>query len=116
CRCGSSATAAGGMPPGLSTAIEETAMRKLSGMIGAAALAGACLLAGPTSAAAPFYEGKTLSFIVGYAPGGSSDITCRLFAKHLSRFIEGNPTIVVRNMPGASGWNALNYVGEAARP
>jgi hypothetical protein len=33
----------------------------------------------------------------------------------MGRFIDGNPTIVVKNMPGASGANAANYVGEAAR-
>jgi hypothetical protein len=72
-------------------------------------------LAGPAHAADPFYKGKTLNFIVGFAPGGGSDLTCRVFANHIGRHIEGNPTIVVRNMPGASGANAANYVGEAAR-
>ena len=38
-----------------------------------------------------------------------------MFANHLGRHIDGNPTIVVRNMPGASGANAANFVGEAAR-
>ncbi|HEY4775299.1 MAG TPA: hypothetical protein VIH40_10820 [Xanthobacteraceae bacterium] len=77
------------------------------------ALAG---LAASASAADPFYKGKTINFIVGYAPGGGSDLTCRVFANHMGRYIEGNPTIVVKNMPGASGANAANYVGEAARP
>jgi putative tricarboxylic transport membrane protein len=72
-------------------------------------------LAGPAQAADPFYKGKTINFIVGFAPGGGSDLTCRVFANHIGRHIEGNPTIVVRNMPGAGGANAANYVGEAAR-
>lgn len=63
----------------------------------------------------PFYEGQTLNVIVGYSPGGSSDLACRIFANHIGKHIPGNPTIVVRNMPGASGLNAINYVGEAAR-
>ncbi|MGE3245367.1 MAG: hypothetical protein AB7F96_04700 [Beijerinckiaceae bacterium] len=81
-----------------------------------AACAAAALLASPASAADPFYKGKTISFVVGYAPGGGSDLSCRVFAKHMPKYIAGNPTIIVRNMPGASGANAINYVGEAARP
>jgi tripartite-type tricarboxylate transporter receptor subunit TctC len=82
------------------------------------ALAGLLTLAAtaiPAQAADPFYKGKTINFIVGFAPGGGSDLTCRVFANHIGRHIAGNPTIVVRNMPGASGANAANFVGEAAR-
>lgn len=83
----------------------------------ASALAVSTLGAGISSAVAQgeFYKGKTLNLMVGYAPGGGSDITCRLFAQHLPRHIKGAPTLVVRNMPGASGANAINYVGEVAR-
>ena len=70
----------------------------------------------PANAAEPFYKGKTLNLIVGYSPGGGSDITCRLFANHLVKYLAGEPTIVVRNMPGAGGLKAMNYVGEAAKP
>ncbi|MEK9680011.1 MAG: hypothetical protein VW169_16695 [Rhodospirillaceae bacterium] len=67
------------------------------------------------SVAAPFYEGKTLSLVVGYSPGGGSDLMCRLFARHLTKHVSGKPTIVVRNMPGGGGLKAMNYVGEAAK-
>lgn len=70
----------------------------------------------PAQAADPFYKGKTISFIVGYSPGGGSDLFCRVFAKYMTKYVAGNPTIIVRNMPGASGSNAINYVGEVARP
>jgi putative tricarboxylic transport membrane protein len=66
--------------------------------------------------AAEFYAGKTLNLIVGYSPGGGSDITCRLFANHLAKHIAGNPTVIVRNLPGGGGLKAMNYVGEAAKP
>ncbi len=62
-----------------------------------------------------FYKGKTLNLMVGYAPGGGSDITCRVIAQHLPRHLPGAPSMVVRNMAGASGANAINYVGEVAR-
>lgn len=66
--------------------------------------------------AAPFYKDKTLNLIVGYSPGGGSDLMCRLFARHLAGQIPGKPTIVVRNMPGGGGLKAMNFVGEAVKP
>ena len=73
-------------------------------------------LTGQALAADPFYKGKTIRYIVGYAPGGGSDLGCRIFAKHMSKHVAGNPVIIVQNMPGAGGANAMNYVGEVARP
>lgn len=85
--------------------------------LGAIALCAATIQAGkPAMAADPFYKGKTIRFVVGYSPGGGSDLSCRVFAKHMTRHIAGNPTIIVQNMPGASGANAMNFVGEVARP
>lgn len=82
---------------------------------GLALALGASAVTPATAQKGDFYAGKTLNLVVGYAPGGGSDITCRLFAAHLGRHIAGSPTVVVRNMPGASGANAINYVGEVAR-
>jgi hypothetical protein len=73
-------------------------------------------LIGAARAADPFYAGKTIHFIVGYAPGGGSDVMCRVMADHMSKHIAGAPTIVVQNMEGAGGANAINYVSEVARP
>jgi len=50
---------------------------------------------------APFYAGKTLNLVIGYAPGGGYDLYARTLARHIARHIPGNPTIVVQNMPGA---------------
>jgi tripartite-type tricarboxylate transporter receptor subunit TctC len=61
-----------------------------------------------------FYRGKQLTLIVGYGPGGGYDITARLVARYLGRYIPGNPTVVVQNMPGAGSMRAANalYVNE----
>src|SRR5262245_6385284 len=59
---------------------------------------------------ADFYEGKTVSIIVGFPPGGGVDACARLLQRHLPRFIPGNPTIVVQHMPGASGLMAANHL------
>ncbi|MPZ41524.1 MAG: hypothetical protein GEU95_26470 [Rhizobiales bacterium] len=53
---------------------------------------------------------KRLSMIIGQAAGGGTDVTGRLVARMLSKHLPGEPTIVVRNMPGAGGITALNYM------
>jgi tripartite-type tricarboxylate transporter receptor subunit TctC len=51
-------------------------------------------------AAADFYRGKIVRIVVGFPPGGGADVYSRLIARHLGRFIPGNPTLAVSNMPG----------------
>ena len=65
---------------------------------------------------ASFYQGKTLNFVINFAAGGPTDIESRIFAKHLSRHIPGQPTITVQNMGGGGGLIAVNYIGEVAKP
>src|ERR1700752_5164398 len=74
----------------------------------------ALVLAATASAvrAADFYRDKTLTVIVGFAPGGGVDTTARAVARHLVRFIPGAPNIVVQNMEGAAGLVAMNYVAK----
>ena len=50
---------------------------------------------------AEFYTGKTVTISVGYSPGGSYDFYPRVFARYMGKYIPGNPTVVVQNMPGA---------------
>jgi tripartite-type tricarboxylate transporter receptor subunit TctC len=64
----------------------------------------------------PFYEGKTLTFIINFAAGGPTDIEGRIFARHLGKHIPGQPVVVVQNMGGAGGLTAVNYMGEVAKP
>ena len=69
-----------------------------------------------STAEQPFYSGKTISIIAGFAPGGTIDIRARLFARHLSKYIPGNPSIVVQNTVGAGGLVAANHVFSIAKP
>jgi tripartite-type tricarboxylate transporter receptor subunit TctC len=63
-----------------------------------------------------FYKGKTITLIVSSAPGGGYDRIARLVGAHLSKHAPGNPKVVVKNMPGAGGIIAPNYVyAKAAR-
>ena len=80
------------------------------------ALACACLalLAGLHGAGAEgvgeFYRGKTIELDVGTGAGGGYDANARLVARHLGRFISGNPTIIVNNLPGGGGIRAANLL------
>jgi tripartite-type tricarboxylate transporter receptor subunit TctC len=59
---------------------------------------------------ADFYKGKQLNLIVGYGPGGGYDITARLVARYIGRYVPGNPSVVVQNMPGSGSMRAANYL------
>jgi tripartite-type tricarboxylate transporter receptor subunit TctC len=59
---------------------------------------------------ANFYKGKTMEMIVPTSPGGDYDLRARLVSRHLGRLIPGNPTIIVKNMPGGLGVAASNYM------
>jgi tripartite-type tricarboxylate transporter receptor subunit TctC len=49
---------------------------------------------------AAFYAGKRLQLQVGTAAGTGYDIIARVIARHMPRFIPGNPNIIVQNVPG----------------
>jgi tripartite-type tricarboxylate transporter receptor subunit TctC len=72
-------------------------------------------MASPTWAA-DFYQGKTLTVIVGYAPGGGVDASARAITRHLGRFIPGRPNIVVQNMEGAAGIVSVNHLDRRVAP
>src|SRR5262245_586839 len=63
---------------------------------------------------AEFYKGKTISLIIASGEGGGYDISGRLTAEFLSKYIPGHPTIIARNMPGASGMRAADYMANVA--
>jgi tripartite-type tricarboxylate transporter receptor subunit TctC len=79
-------------------------------------MAVACLAASAAKAQdsrdsiASFYRGKTVSIVVGSAVGGGFDTYGRLVGRHLGRFIPGNPTVIVQNIPGAGSNRAASYV------
>src|SRR6266540_2481482 len=66
--------------------------------------------------AADFYQGKTLTVIVGYAPGGGVDASARAITRHLGRFIPGRPNIVAQNMEGAAGIVSVNHLDRSVPP
>src|SRR5262245_53921480 len=63
---------------------------------------------------ADFYRGRTVNLTAGFNPGGGADTYARLVARHLGRYIPGNPTVVVRNMQGAGSVIAANHLYNVA--
>lgn len=61
-----------------------------------------------------FYKGKTISFIIGYPSAGAPDVYARLVARHMGKYIPGNPNIIARNMPGAGSLIAANHLFNVA--
>jgi tripartite-type tricarboxylate transporter receptor subunit TctC len=61
-----------------------------------------------------FFRGKTISMIIPIGPGGAYDVYGRLVAQYLAKYVPGNPSIVVQNMPGAGGVVASNYLYNVA--
>ena len=60
--------------------------------------------------AAEFYHGKTLTIYVGFGPGGGYDAYAQLLAPHIRRHIPGEPTVIVKHMPGAGSLTLMNYL------
>jgi len=60
-----------------------------------------------------FYRGKTVNLIIGYPPAGANDTYARLVARHLGRYIPGNPSVVARNLPGAGSLIAASRIFNA---
>ncbi len=61
-------------------------------------------------AQADFYKGKTIRVIIGYSAGGTNDLWARAVARFWSKYIPGNPDVIVQNMPGAATMIAANYI------
>lgn len=78
----------------------------------AAATAGALAFPTPgwTDPVADFYKRAGLEIVVGSGVGGGYDAYARFLARHIARHIPGAPNTVVRNMPGAGGMVAGNFV------
>ena len=81
-------------------------------------MAGAALLALAPAAAnaqsADMFKGKTLHISVGYGPGGGYDLYTRILAKHIVKYLPGNPNYVVENVPGAGSAKLATYINDVA--
>jgi tripartite-type tricarboxylate transporter receptor subunit TctC len=74
-------------------------------------LIAAALAFATSPASAQFYKDKTLTLLVNYAAGGNADTEARVYQRHLSKYIPGQPTVIIRNVAGAGGATAMNHLG-----
>lgn len=64
-----------------------------------------------TAAAQPAFPNRPVTMVVGFAPGGGTDIASRIIAKKLAENI--GQSVVVENRPGAGGNIATEMVARA---
>jgi tripartite-type tricarboxylate transporter receptor subunit TctC len=64
--------------------------------------------------AADFYKGKTMTLVIGMAPPDQHDNDGRTLARHIGKYIPGNPNIIIQNMPGAGALKAAQYLAHIA--
>ena len=69
---------------------------------------------GEASAQSGLYQGKTIDVIIGFPTGGSNDAYARALARHMGKYVPGNPNMLVRNMPGAGSFQAAAHVYSVA--
>jgi tripartite-type tricarboxylate transporter receptor subunit TctC len=70
----------------------------------------------PTLAQSNFFENKTIKLVLGFSPGGISDLWGRALARAMSQTLPGRPNIILQNMPGAGSMTAANYIYSVAKP
>ncbi len=78
-------------------------LRTLAIALCATAMGGLAMAQPAAQSVEQFYKGRSITILVGNSPGGINDISARLVARHIGRFIPGNPSAVVQNNPGAGG-------------
>ena len=59
---------------------------------------------------APFYKGKQINLDIGFNPGGGYDVYARILMRHFTHHLPGEPTVVMRNMPGGGSLIAANHL------
>jgi len=67
-------------------------------------------------AQANFYQGKTITIIVGTKAGDVYDLYPRLLSEFWPRHIQGSPNIIIQSVPGAGSLIAANQVYNVAKP
>ncbi|HEU4340476.1 MAG TPA: hypothetical protein VFU31_02785 [Candidatus Binatia bacterium] len=82
----------------------------------ALAISYAGLVPEEASSQTPYYQGKTITIIRGGEPGGSGDMQAKALIPFLKKYVPGNPTIVIQNMPGSAGMRAVNHIYSTAKP
>jgi tripartite-type tricarboxylate transporter receptor subunit TctC len=72
----------------------------------------ACTIASQAKAdtVADFYKGRAVTVVVSSSAAGGYDTLARALARYMGKHVPGNPAFIVRNMPGAGGMTATNFL------
>lgn len=71
---------------------------------------------GIASAQPVTFAGKTIEFVIPFGVGGGSDVWARFNAPFLSKYLPGNPNVVVKNVPGGGSITGANQFAANAKP
>ena len=84
---------------------------------GASGLAASALLGSKVLAQSPVdFSGKTIEWWMPFSEGGGSDVWARFFAPYLSKYLPGQPNVIIRNVPGGGSITGTNEFVARARP
>ena len=77
-----------------------------------------CLMGGALACAADgvSFENKTIAMVISSEAGGGTDASGRLVGSFLTKYLPGNPALIVRNIGAGRGMAALNYVVQQTKP
>ena len=70
----------------------------------------------PAHGQTPYFQGKTVTIVVGTVAGDLYDLYARSIALFMGKYLPGSPNVIVQNMPGAGHMIAANYVYNVAKP
>jgi len=85
-------------------------------VVGSVVLALTLSLSPTASGQRPYYAGRSLEILVGFPPGGATDLQARICAPFFQKYLPGNPRVTVRNMPGGGAILASNWFHTNAKP
>src|SRR5215468_7697764 len=100
----------GGSEDRVGQCVKMTAISHAMSCCGSVVVALALVFPATPSVAAETFAGRTITISVPVAPGGGYDTYARLVAHHIRKHLPGQPTVIVKNMPGAGGIIAAGHL------
>ena len=73
-------------------------------------------IGGAHSQSEPFFKGKQIKIVVGFTAGGIIDLWARLYTQYMSKYVPGNPDLIVQNVAGGGSMIAANQLYNVAKP
>ena len=62
------------------------------------------------------FAGKIIEFVIPYKEGGGSDTWARFNVAYLSKYLPGQPVVIIRNIPGGGSIKGANLFAKRAKP